>query len=182
MELVEAFTLVIYLYPGVVSNVYKNFILSLQPKLITELVGGLGAQNIMLSCLTRCRLEGALDVVENSEAVQSAALKVPIVVEGHADDLLVSFHLLHDLEVCAVKDLDVSLVEGDKDEAIVAECVKDLELTRHLLLYFKLVPTEEVKLHILILAQDCIDTDILDELRGGVQRKLVQWQPVVVKV
>ena len=96
--------------------------------------------------------------------------------------LLVSFHLLHDLEVCAVKDLDVSLVEGDKDEAIVAECVKDLELTRHLLLYFKLVPTEEVKLHILILAQDCIDTDILDELRGGVQRKLVQWQPVVVKV
>ena len=127
----------------------------------------------MLSLLTRCRLEGTLDIIENTETVQSAALKVPVIIEGHTDDLIVSFHLLNDLEVCAVKYLDVSFVESDKDEAIIADRVENFKLARHLLLQFELIGTEEVQLHLLVLAQNRVDADKLDELRGSVQDEFI---------
>ena len=57
MKLVEALTLVINLYPGIVRNVYENFIFSLQPELISKLACRLGAQNIMLSRLSRRRFK-----------------------------------------------------------------------------------------------------------------------------
>ena len=90
--------------------------------------------------------------------------------------------MLYDFEICAVKDLDVSFVESDKDESVVTKGVEHFELARHLLSDFKFVTTEEVKLHLLILTQDCINANILDKLRGGVQHKLIQWQPVIIKV
>ena len=55
-----------------------------------------------------------------------------MVVKGNSDDLLSRFHLLHNLEIDAVKDLNVALVEGDYYKLVVSACVKHFELACHL--------------------------------------------------
>ena len=111
VELIETFTLVINLDPSVVREVGENLILGLQAELITELAARFRAQNVMLSLFTRCRLKRALNVVKNAETIQSAALKVAVVVVGHADNLLSCLHLFDDRVVGSVKNLNVSQVE-----------------------------------------------------------------------
>ena len=144
MELVKAFTLVIDLNPSVVCQVGENLILGLKAKLVAKLAARPGAKDVMLALLTARRLERALNIVKNAVSVQSTALEVPPVIERHADNLLVRFHLFDDLEVGPVEDLDVAQVEGDQNETIVSESVVDFEFARHFLLQLELIRREEV--------------------------------------
>ena len=136
----------------------------------------------MLSLLARGRLEGPLNIVEDPETVQTTALEVSIVVVSDTDYLFVCLHLLNNFKVCPIKYLDVTLIQSDKNETIIAHAVKDLEFTRHFLLNLKLIGTEEIKLHPLILAYNRVDAHVLDELGGRFEDKLVERQPLIIKV
>ena len=89
--------------------------------------------------LARCCLERPLRVVEDTIAVQTTALEVAMVVVGDDHDLFGGLHLLDDFEVCPVKYLDVSLVEGHQDEPVIAKCVIYFELSWHFLSQLQLV-------------------------------------------
>ena len=102
----------------------------------------------MVSLLARCGLERSLGIIENTIAIDSAALEVAMVIVSDHDNLLACLHLLDDFKVGPVKDLDVTLVQSYQYESIIAESVIDLELSRNLLFKFKLISCEEVKLHL----------------------------------
>ena len=102
----------------------------------------------MVSLLARCGLKRSLSVIENTIAIDTAALEVAMVIVSDYDNLLARLHLLDDFKVGPVKDLDVTLVQRHQYKSIVAESVIDLELSRHLLFKFKLISCEEVKLHL----------------------------------
>lgn len=182
VELVEAFALIVNLYPSVVRQVGEYLILRLQTKLIAELAARFRTQDVMLSLFTASRLKGALNVVKDAEAIESATLKVSVVIVGHADNLLSCLHLLDDGVVGPVEDLNVSQVERHQNKPIVAQRVEHFELSRQLLLEFKLVRREKVQLHFLVLADQRIDSNIFDKLGGIVQRDFVRGQPIVVKI
>ena len=61
----------------------------------------------MLSLLTRCCLEGALNVIEDSETIQAATLEVSVVIVGHADDLLIRLHLLDYRVISSIENLNI---------------------------------------------------------------------------
>ena len=102
----------------------------------------------MVSLFARCGLERSLCVIEDTIAIDTAALEVSMVIVSDHDNLLACLHLLDDLKVGSVKDLNVSLVERHQYEAIVAKSVIDFELSRHLLFEFKFISRKEVKLHL----------------------------------
>lgn len=90
----------------------------------------------MLPLFTRCGFEGPLIIVKYSETVQSTALEVAIVVESDADYLLICFHLLDNLKVSAIKNLNVPLIECHKNETIITKGIENLKLSRHFLSNF----------------------------------------------
>ena len=110
VEFVETFTLLIDLDPSVIAQISEDFVLSLQAKLLAKLAARLCAHDIVMSLLARCGLERSLCVIENTIAIDTAALEVSMVIVSDHDNLLACLHLLDDLEVGPVKDLDVSLV------------------------------------------------------------------------
>ena len=136
----------------------------------------------MLSCFAQSCLEGALDVVEDAVAIQARALEVAMVIICDANDLLIGFHLLDHFVVCAVKYLNVSLVKRNKNEPLISKGVKDFKLAWHFLSQLQFIAREEIKLHVLILAQNGVYSDELDELGWGIEALLVHRQPVVIKV
>ena len=137
---------------GVEGDVGKELIFGLQTELVAKLAARLGTQNVVGAHIARRGLERLLRVVEDAIALQSAALKVPIVVVRNRNDLLRCLHLLHNLVVRSVKDLNVPLIKGHENEAIVADGIKHFELSRHFLSHFQLVGREEVDLHFRVLA------------------------------
>lgn len=132
--------------------------------------------------LTCCRLERSLHIIEHAVPIEATALEVAIVVVCDRYDLLGGLHLLNHFKVGSVEDLDVSLVKSYHDETIIAKSVHHLEFARHFLFQFELVGGEEVYLHLLILADNRVDTDKLDELGGCVEGVFVDREPVVIKV
>ena len=152
MELVKAFSLIIYLNPCIICQVCQNLILCLQAKLLTEFATRLGTHYIVLAGFAGGGFERALHVVEDSEAILSTALEVSITDIGDADCLLSSFQLFDNLQVRPVKNLNVPLIQSNNDKSVVARGVEDLELARHLLLQLQILGTEEVQLITSILA------------------------------
>ena len=98
----------------------------------------------MLSLLPRSGLERALDIVENSEAIQSAALEIPVVIIGHADYLLTRLHLFDNRVIGPVENLYISQIKSDKDKAIIAQSVEYFELSGHFLFDLELISGEKV--------------------------------------
>lgn len=86
----------------------------------------------MISLVPRRRLEWTIRVVEDAIAGQATTLEIATVVEGNSDDLLSCLHLFNDLEIGAVKDLDVAFIEGYANELVISACVKHLEFARRL--------------------------------------------------
>lgn len=152
VELVKTFTLLIDLDPSVEGDVSEDFIFSLEAELLPKLAARLGAHDVVMPLLTRCRLERPLHIVEHSVAIESTALKVAIVVVSDSNDLLRGLHLLHNFIIGSVEDLDVSLVKSNHNEPIVAKSVHHLKLARHFLFELELIGSEKVYLHLLILA------------------------------
>ena len=119
----------------------------------------------MLSLLTRCRLERALNIIEHSETIQTATLEVSVVIVGHADYLLVCLHLFDNSVISSIENLNIPEIQRHQNETIIAQRVIHFEFTRHLLLKLEFVSSEKVKIHLVILTDKCIYSDIFDKLR-----------------
>jgi len=80
LELVEALTLLIYFNPGIDCYIGEDFILCLKSKLLSKFAAGLGTHDIMSLFLCDILSELLHSVIEDSEAADSTALEVSVVV------------------------------------------------------------------------------------------------------
>ena len=90
--------------------------------------------------------------------------------------------MFDDRVVGSVENLNVSQVERHQNKTIVAQRVEHFELAWHLLLELELVSREKVQLHLLVLADQRIDSNKFDELCGIIQCDLICGQPIVVEI